>query len=221
MGPDDSETVGFIDVGTNSIHLLVVRFYNGTAGTPVFQDKETVRLGQSLYAEGSISQEVIDKSAMVLSRFAGIARDMGADRVVAVATCAAREASNSKELIRALSKDVDVKVIPGTEEARLIGLGVFGTKGPSKRTVEIDIGGGSTEIVLAENGENLFIDSLCMGAVRYAYGLGIDNTKKIKDDDYEIMRRNVDASSMYAVKKVREIGFENAVGSSGTFIALA
>ena len=77
MGPDDSETVGFIDVGTNSIHLLVVRFYNGTAGTPVFQDKETVRLGQSLYAEGSISQEVIDKSAMVLSRFAGIARDMG------------------------------------------------------------------------------------------------------------------------------------------------
>ena len=103
MGPDDSETVGFIDVGTNSIHLLVVRFYNGTAGTPVFQDKETVRLGQSLYAEGSISQEVINKSAMVLSRFAGIARDMGADRVVAVATCAAREASNSKELIRALS----------------------------------------------------------------------------------------------------------------------
>lgn len=221
MGPDDSETVGFIDVGTNSIHLLVVRFYGGTAGTPVFQDKETVRLGQSLYSEGAISQEVIDKSAMVVSRFAGISRDMGADMIVAVATCAAREASNSKELVKALSKDVDVKVIPGTEEARLIGLGVFGTKGPQRRTVEIDIGGGSTEIILAENGSNLFIDSLCMGAVRYAYGLGIDNSKKIKDDDYEVMRRNVDAGSMYAAKKVREIGFEEAVGSSGTFIALA
>lgn len=221
MGPDDSETVGFIDIGTNSIHLLVVRFYDGTAGTPVFQDKETVRLGQSLYADGSISKEIIDKSAMVVSRFARISRDMGAEKVVAVATCAAREASNSRELIRALSEDVEVQVIPGTEEARLIGLGVFGTKGPEERTIGIDIGGGSTEIILAHNGENLFIDSLCMGAVRYAYGLGIDNTRKVGEKEYEIMRRNVDAGSMYAADRVREIGFDKAVGSSGTFIALA
>ena len=128
MVPDESETVGFIDVGTNSIHLLVVRFYRDTAGTPVFQDKETVRLGQSLYSKGHIDQETVDRAAMVVSRFAKISREMGADRIVALATCAAREASNSKELIRALSKDVDVKVIPGTEEARLIGLGVFGIK---------------------------------------------------------------------------------------------
>ena len=221
MVPDESETVGFIDVGTNSIHLLVVRFYRDTAGTPVFQDKETVRLGQSLYSKGHIDQETVDRAAMVVSRFAKISREMGADRIVALATCAAREASNSKELIRALSKDVDVKVIPGTEEARLIGLGVFGIKGPDVRSVEIDIGGGSTEIVLADNGTNLFIDSLSMGAVRYAYGLGIDNRDRISDEDYDVMRRNVDTSSMYAVRKVREIGFTDAYGSSGTFIALA
>ena len=221
MAPSEQETVGFIDVGTNSIHLLVVRFYRDSTGTPVFQDKETVRLGQSLYSSGKIDRETIDKSALVISRFSQISRDLGAEKVFAYATCAAREASNRKELLDALCATTDVEVIPGTEEARLIGLGVFGADGPAERTVEIDIGGGSTEIVVAERGENLFLDSLSMGAVRYAYGLGIDNTKAVSESDYSAMRRNVDISSYHAVNSVRAIGFKRATGSSGTLIALA
>ena len=54
-----SETVGFIDVGTNSIHVLVVRFYRGSAGSPVFEDKEAVRLGKSLYSTGKIDDSTI------------------------------------------------------------------------------------------------------------------------------------------------------------------
>lgn len=137
MAASESETVGFIDVGTNSIHLLVVRFYKDSAGTPVFQDKETVRLGQSLYSTGRIDEETIRKSALVVSRFTQISKDLGADKVVAFATCAAREAANRDELIQALSSnaEVEVKVIPGTEEARLIALGVFGDKGPAERTM--------------------------------------------------------------------------------------
>ena len=221
MARSDSETVGFIDVGTNSIHLLVVRFYKDSTGTPVFQDKETVRLGQSLYSTGSIDRATIDKSSLVVSRFARISRDLGADKVIAYATCAAREAENRDELISALSVCADVKVIPGTEEARLIGLGVFGDKGPSSRTIEIDIGGGSTEVIICENGKNLFLDSLSMGAVRYAYGLGIDCKAPVSVEDYGVMLRNVDISSYHAVNKVKEIGFTKACGSSGTLIALA
>ena len=86
MARSDSETVGFIDVGTNSIHLLVVRFYKDSSGTPVFQDKETVRLGQSLYSTGEIDDETIRKSSIVVSRFAQISKDLGADKVVAFAT---------------------------------------------------------------------------------------------------------------------------------------
>ena len=70
----DTETVGFIDVGTNSIHLLVVRFYPDTSGTPIFQDKESVRLGKSLYSTGRITPEAVEKSALVVSRFARISR---------------------------------------------------------------------------------------------------------------------------------------------------
>ena len=223
MAASEFETVGFIDVGTNSIHLLVVRFYKDSTGTPVFQDKETVRLGQSLYSTGEIDEETIRKSSIVVSRFAQISKDLGADKVVAFATCAAREAANREDLIRAISADseVEVKVIPGTEEARLIALGVFGDKGPEERTIEMDIGGGSTEIIIREGGENLFLDSLSMGAVRYAYGLRIDNKAPVSDDDYNFMRRSVDISSYHAVNRIKNIGFTRAVGSSGTLIALA
>ncbi len=223
MAASESETVGFIDVGTNSIHLLVVRFYKDSAGTPVFQDKETVRLGQSLYSTGRIDEETIRKSALVVSRFTQISKDLGADKVVAFATCAAREAANRDELIQALSSnaEVEVKVIPGTEEARLIALGVFGDKGPAERTIEIDIGGGSTEVIIREGGENLFLDSLSMGAVRYAYGLKINNKAPVSEDDYNFMMRNVDISSYHAVNRIKDIGFTKAMGSSGTLIALA
>ena len=221
MVPSEEETVGFIDVGTNSIHLLVVRFYGGTAGTSIFQDKESVRLGESLYRYGYFDKPTINKASLVVQRFATISRDMGADKLVAFATCAAREAYNGRELVRAVAPYVDLKIIPGTEEARLVGLGVFGTKGPEQRTIEIDIGGGSTEVVIAEGTNNLFLDSLGMGAVRYAYGLGIDCTRRVRDSDYDKMRKQVDVGSYYAVDSVREIGFEKAVGSSGTLMALA
>lgn len=220
MGSTECETVGFIDVGTNSIHLLVVRFYPESMGTPVFQDKESIRLGQSLYSTGSISQEAVDKAGLVVARFAHISRELGADNVLVYATCAAREASNRRELVERMSAGAEVKVIPGVEEARLIGLGVLGQH-PVGRNLVIDIGGGSTEVILNHDGENVYIDSLRMGAVRYAYGLGIDCSQPVSDRDFNSILRSVDASSYHAVNGVRGHGFDEATGSSGTMIALA
>ncbi len=218
---NETETIGFIDVGTNSIHLLVVRFYPDTSGTPVFQDKESVRLGKSLYSTGKITREAIDKSVLVISRFARISRGLGADRVIAFATCAAREASNRQELIDAVSRIVELKVIPGTEEARLIALGVFGDKGPAERTLEIDIGGGSTEVVVREKGEDIFLDSLSLGAVRFNYSLGVDCSRPVSPSDYAMMMRTVDISSYHAVNRVQTLGYRRAVGSSGTLMSIA
>jgi len=216
-----SETVGFIDVGTNSIHVLVVRFYRGSAGSPVFEDKEAVRLGKSLYSTGKIDDSTIMKSAMVVSRFASVARSLGAETIVAYATCAAREASNSDVLMKVLRRHADVQVISGPEEARLIALGVFGPDGPAERSAVMDIGGGSTEVVLAEGKDTLFRDSLAMGTVRYAYCLGVDCSKKVSDKDYRNICRNVEASSYHAVKTMKALGFTRFAGSSGTMVNLA
>jgi len=219
---DGSKVVGFIDIGTNSIHILVVRFFGNSMGTPIFQDKETVRLGQHLFKHGFIDEETIEKTRIVISNFVRISKDLGAEKIFAYATCAAREAANRKELLDAMKiEEVDVKVISGFEEARLIRLGIFGIDGPPRRTLGIDIGGGSTEVVLCKGREDLFLDSLSLGSVRLAYGFEQDHSKALTFQEYDLIRRHVDMMSYHTCRKVREIGFENAYGSSGTMVALA
>jgi len=219
---DSSKVIGFIDIGTNSIHILVVRFFGNSMGTPIFQDKETVRLGQYLFEHGYIDPGTIEKTRIVVSNFVRIATDLGAEKIFAYATCAAREASNRKELLDAMKVEgLDVKVISGFEEARLIRLGLFGYDGPPQRTLGIDIGGGSTEIILCRGKEDLFLDSLSLGSVRLAYGFEYDPHKALTFQEYDFFRRHVDMMSYHTCRKVREIGFDNAYGSSGTMIALA
>jgi len=218
---DEPATVGFIDVGTNSVHMLVVRFLPGTLGTPIYQDKESVRMGQSLYTEGAIDAEAIEKARLVISKFVSVARGMGASEVLAFATCAAREAANRNELVKAVrSCGIDLRIIPGLEEARLIRLGVVGPE-CRERTLLVDIGGGSTEITVAEGRNDLYMDSLNLGSLRLAYGSGIDQHGTLSFRQYDALRRMVDTQSYRSVGKVRELGFVRAVGSSGTLMALA
>ena len=217
---EGSETVGFIDIGTNSVHLLVSRFYPGSGVSPLFHDKESIRLGRSLYSDGRIDEETVERVSMVISRFAATAKSQGAEKIVACATCACREAPNTKDLLDGC-KGVDVRVIPGTEEARLISLGVFGPNGPAERSLNIDIGGGSTEVMLRENGQDLFLDSLAIGSVRYAYGMGVDCSRPVSRSDYTYLQRCVDIASYRSAGIIRSMGFKRAYGSSGTMEALA
>ncbi|AGI47750.1 Exopolyphosphatase [Thermoplasmatales archaeon BRNA1] len=214
-------TAGFIDVGTNSVHMLVVRFYEGSLGTPIYQDKEAVRLGKSLYGQGKFDPETIEKTRVVLSKFKDIAEGMGVEEIVAYATCAAREAPNASELLDAARKaGVDLRIISGLEEARLTRLGVVGPD-CARRTLLMDIGGGSTEVTIAEGRNNLYMDSMSLGAVRFAYGEGFDPSQRITPKQYDFLRRQVDTASYRSVGRIRDLGFEEAIGSSGTLMALA
>lgn len=218
----DGEVVGFIDVGTNSIHLLVVKYYEGSLGSMIFQDKESVRLGQSLYSTGTIDRATEEKARVVINDFASVARRMGADRVIAMATCAVRESANKKALLDAIKVEgVELSIVPGTEEARLIRLGIFGPTAPATTSLAIDIGGGSTEIILCQGTDDYFLDSLSMGAVRFAYGSGIPPNRALTFSEYDHLRREVDLQSYHACRKVKDYGFVKAYGSSGTFMALA
>lgn len=218
----DSKIVGFIDIGSNSIHLLVVEFFPDSVGSPIFQDKQSVRLGQNLFSEGYIDSETIEKTRIVVSSFVKISKDLGAEEIRAFATCAAREARNRNDLIRAVSEaGVDMRVISGIEEARLAGLGVFGPYGPEDRCLNIDLGGGSTEINLSKGSETLFLDSLKAGSVRFSYGLGIDQTKAVSQKDYKSILATVRSLASHTAKRLGEIGFDRAVGSSGTLVNLA
>ena len=216
-----TDTAAFIDVGTNSIHMIVVGFRGDSLGTVLFQDKETIRMGRGLYENGLLDRDTIQKAAVVLGKFAKIARDHGASEIIAMATCAAREAPNRSVLVDAAREaGVELRVIPGREEARLIRLGVLGPN-CARRTLCIDVGGGSTELALADGKDDLYLDSLSLGAIRMAYGSGIDQSKRVTAKQYDSLKRLVDAQCYKSIAAIKELGYSEVVGSSGTMEAIA
>ena len=208
-------------MGTNSVHMLVVRFYEGTYGTAVYRDKEAVRIGRCVFTEGRIDTETLERTRLVVSKFRNAAESMGATAIEAYATCAAREASNRDELIAVVKGcGIDLRIVPGPEEARLTRLGVLGARA-DVRTLLIDIGGGSTEVVVADGEEDLYLDSMKLGAVRMAFASGVDQSAKVPFEKYDELRRMADMQSYRSAGRVRELGFRRAVGSSGTLVAIA
>ncbi|TMB32095.1 MAG: hypothetical protein E6J62_12750 [Deltaproteobacteria bacterium] len=149
------KTLAVVDLGSNAVRLQVASAQpDGTLEVRA-EDRAAVRLGAQVFRTGRLSSESISGCAGALVRFAKLAQTAGATHVRAVATSAVREASNRDELLRAARSraGIDVEVISGAEEARLVCLGVFQGTSASDRSLLIDIGGGSTEIISAHGEE--------------------------------------------------------------------
>jgi exopolyphosphatase / guanosine-5'-triphosphate,3'-diphosphate pyrophosphatase len=157
-----------IDIGSNSIKLAVVDAAASDSFAVLAREKESVRLGHETLTEGFLSASAIERAADCVKRFRSIAEARGAERVLAIATASVREASNAGEFIRELERitGVRVEVLSGVEEARLIGLAASSGCGvPDTPLVNLDIGGGSTEISLMRGGIPLALYSVKLGAV--------------------------------------------------------
>ncbi len=162
--------IAAIDLGTNSLHMVVVQI-NATlpAFTIIEREKETVRLGDRDPKTGELKPEVMERAIAALQRFQEIARSLNVEQIIAVATSAVREAPNGREFLKQIAKEVNLHVdlISGPEEARRIYLGVLsGMEFHSKPHIIIDIGGGSTELILGDGDEPRFLSSTKVGAVR-------------------------------------------------------
>ena len=148
----DDRVLAFIDLGTNSIRMSVVRIKANQAYTILREEKEIVRLGEHVFGSDYLQTKVMQKAVLVCQKFVEVANAFNSDEIIAVATSATREAKNKFEFIEELRKTgLDVKVISGKEEARLIYLGIAsGVHIENKKTIFIDIGGGSTEIIIGD-----------------------------------------------------------------------
>src|ERR1051325_11729515 len=158
-----------IDIGTNSIHLVIVRAVQGQHLEIIDREKEMVRLGSGTLRKHMLSKETIDRAITTLRRFKKMAEANRAERIIATATSAVRESHNAEEFIERARKEVglDVHLLPGVEEARLIALAVSEvTDFNRRRALIIDIGGGSTEFILTRGGEPEYLHSMRVGAVR-------------------------------------------------------
>src|SRR3954471_23471187 len=147
---NDSAPLAAIDIGTNSIHLVVARPTGNNRFDVIDREKEVVRLGSGSGDMKRLAPDAIERGLDVLRRFQQVAASHGAE-VVAVATSAVREAENRSEFVqRALDEaGVRVAVVSGVEEARLIRLGALqAVPAYEQRHLVIDIGGGSTEFII-------------------------------------------------------------------------
>jgi len=157
-----------VDLGSNAVRLQIAQVASSGPAHVLAEDRAAVRLGEQVFRTGRLAAAAISRTAEALERFARLAERAGAEHVRVVATSAVREASNRAALIRAIREraGVGLEVISGAEEARLVCLGVLQGESPSERSLLLDIGGGSTEIISARGEEPESASSLQLGSVR-------------------------------------------------------
>ncbi|MGH3994759.1 MAG: exopolyphosphatase, partial [Pseudonocardiaceae bacterium] len=144
--------VAAIDCGTNSIRLLVANVDEGRL-RDVHREMRIVRLGQDVDATGRLATEALERTRVALADYATIAMRAGAERIRMVATSATRDAANREDFFTMVRKilGTDAEVITGDEEARLSFTGAVGDLDPGDGPfVVVDVGGGSTEVVLGD-----------------------------------------------------------------------
>jgi exopolyphosphatase/guanosine-5'-triphosphate,3'-diphosphate pyrophosphatase len=215
------EHLAAIDIGTNSIHLVVARFGEGSQFEVIAREKEMVRLGSGSGDMKELDADAIDRGIRTLDRFRKIAEISDA-KIYAVATSAVREAENAAVFLDRAKRDagIDVQIVSGVEEARLIHLGVLQAVPVfDQRLVLVDIGGGSTEILVGERGDVLTAFSLKLGAIRLTRRFF--RTDLLHPGAVDACRRSVEAMLARVRREVRRLGFDVAVGSSGTIQTVA
>ena len=217
----DGDVHAAIDLGTNSFHLLVARLDAEGRFEMLAKEKETVRLGSGSGDMALLTDAAMDRGIAALTRFRRIADSFDAD-VAAVATSALREAANRSVFVERARAEagIEVQVVPGVEEARLIHLGVIQSLPLfDEQILVVDIGGGSTEFLVGRGREVRSAHSTKLGAIRLTDRFFPDG--RIKGDAVADCRTHVRSFLVPTIRRVRELRPFVAVGSSGTINTVA
>jgi exopolyphosphatase / guanosine-5'-triphosphate,3'-diphosphate pyrophosphatase len=210
-----------IDLGSNSIKLVVVEAAASDSFTELASEREVIRLGQETLVNKHIGDAAIFRAVNCLKHFRSVAERHGAQNITAIATAFLREADNAEDFVRTVERETGVRVemLSGMEEARLVGLAAAhgcATKGLT--TLNIDIGGGSTEFSLFRAGEPLKLISIKLGAV----GL---TDRFIRSDppgseELSDLRSEIRVSLKPATNELHEQSWDHATATSGTAVTL-
>lgn len=215
--------LGVLDLGSNTVHLLLVDAHYGAAPVPASKLKMPLRLSEHLSADGSVLPEAVDQLIDFVSRGQQLAEDMGATEIMAFATSAVREAANGEDVLTRVRSEtgLDIQVLSGEDEARMTFLAVrrwFGWS--SGRITVLDIGGGSLELASGTDEEPDVAASVPLGAGRltrdFLHG-DPPSAESVRE-----LRRHARASIAQVVGRLRRVGEPRmAVATSKTFKQLA
>lgn len=227
MAVDQERTLAAIDVGTNSIHMVVVKVQPTLpAFTIIARDKTTVRLGDRDRETGNLTPEAMERAIAALQRCQEISKSLNVEQVIAVATSAVREAPNGRDFLKRVEAELGlwINLISGPEEARRIYLGVLsGMEFNQQPHIIIDIGGGSTELVLGDGQEPRTLSSTKVGAVRLT--AEYITTDPISNSEFQTLQAYIRGTLERSVDEIQmHLGPDEQprlVGTSGTIETLA
>ena len=210
-----------IDIGSNSIKLVVVDAAASDSFAVLAREKEVVRLGHETLLKGYLGRPAILRAANCINRFRLIAEARGAERIVTIATASVREANNSANFIKAIAQKsgLTVEVLSGIEEARLIGLAAYYACGNKRSALlNIDIGGGSTELSVFRNGSPKNLLSLKLGAVGLSEKYIRADPPKTKE--LQSLYNEIRLAFQRPARELRGGKWGVVTGTSGTILAL-
>lgn len=215
--------MGVLDIGSNTVHLLVVDAYHGAAPVPAHSNKIALRLSEHIDKQGNVDQEAEQTLAKFLTDSRQVAEDLGVTEVLAFATSAIRESGNGDEVLQRVQRDtgIDIAVLSGEDEARLTFLAVrrwFGWS--SGRLLVLDIGGGSLEMAVGADEKPDQAVSVPLGAGRLTREWLTQDPPT--SEEVRELRKHIRAEIAEQLALVQRSGSpERAVATSKTFRQLA
>lgn len=161
--------IAIIDLGTNSVRFDIHDFESPNQLTCLYRMKEMVRLGENLFGSSKLQASAMERTVRALKKFKTITGQFKVDEIVGAGTSAIREARNSKDFLKMIERNLEIKIrmISGKDEARLIMKGILSFEPSVSHSFGfIDIGGGSTEVGYCNHFESEFLESFNVGAAR-------------------------------------------------------
>ena len=213
-------TLGIIDVGTNSVHLLVgILGLNGRFHT-MLKERDLTRLGEGGLAKGRLTTAARRRATTVLSRYAELLERCQVDHVEAVATSAVRGAANGRAFVRHVRQrlGIPLRVISGREEARLIYLGVLQAHRFRRATAVMTIGGGSAQVIIGDGVHLRYVTSVPLGGARLAQQFIRHDPPRPKE--LVALARHVERAWRPSLKAMRRYRWSRTLGSSATIAQL-
>lgn len=205
--------VSFIDLGTNSLRMLVARVNDSGVVRVLNEAKHMVRLGEGEFGRHLLQPEPMARTMEMLHVFADMCQAYGVDEIVAVATSAVRDAENGEEFLNRVREEtgLNIRIISGHEEARLIWRGVSsGLEKSDELRLFVDIGGGSTEVIAGTTRECYSLDSMKLGCVRLASWLK-DGTQKISEKEFANLQMRIRDVGVHVFRRLADMRVAKAV----------
>ena len=218
---DPAMRIAAIDIGTNSVHVIIVQVRADRSFEIIDREKEMVRLGSGGLGGRSLTEPAMLAALQALGKFTRLAESHDVDEIVAAATSAVREADNGREFLGAIRQrtGIQVRVISGTEEARLIHrAAVYGVDVSGGAAVVLDVGGGSVELTQGTGARAQVAQSLKLGVIRLTEQFIRSDPLSRRDERQ--MVSHITETIAPTVEKIVSRGFDRVIGTSGTILSL-